>query len=145
MKIKAFALGADLKTFTLLKGALLRDLLNKWRYPRKDESIFVNNNRVLNFNIPLKNGDIVTIVFPVKWAAPPPLMAKFKKYLPHIGFRFYKSGKGDHEIWINDKGIKLTVNQNKRDKRYVDWASVNTLKRILSQSEGKLIKEINTL
>jgi hypothetical protein len=145
MKIKAFALGENLRTFTLLKSALLRDLLNKWRYPRNDESIFVNNNRILNFDVSLKNGDIVTIVFPLKAAAPPPIMKKFNRYIEYIGFRFYQKGKGDHEIWINEQGIKLTINPNKRDKRYVDWASVDALKKILNCSGGELIKRINNL
>jgi len=144
MKIKAVSLGTKVKTFTFKKGAILSGLLKKWRHPRKNESVFINTVKILDFNTSLKNGDIVTIVFPVRWAAPPPVMIKFKKYLLYIGFRFYQYGKGDHEIWIDTKGTKLTVNPNKKDRRYIDRASVCALKKLLNLSEGNLIKRINT-
>ncbi len=145
MKIKAVSFGTKVKTFTFKKGAVLSDLLKKWRYPRKNESVFINTDKMFDFNASLKNGDIIVIASPIRAAAPPPLMKEFKKYLVHIGFRFYQKGKGDHEIWINEREIKLTVNPNKKDKRYVDRASVSALKRILNCSEGSLIKRINNL
>lgn len=145
MKIKAVSIATAVRTFTLPKGAILSDLLRKWRYPRKYESIFINKQMISNFNTRLKNNDIVIIVAPVIGAAPPLQMRKFKKYLMEIGFNFHEQGKGDHEIWIDSRGIKLTVNPNKLDKRCVDWASVSALKRISNCSEGDLIKRINSL
>ena len=145
MKIKAASFGAEVKTFNFSKGAILSDLLRKWRYPKNNENVFINTDKVFDFNTPLKNGDIVVIAAPIKAAAPPLLMKKFKSFLRNICFEFYLYGKGDHEIWINDQGIKLTVNPNKLDRRYVDWASVSALKRILNCSEGNLIKRISSL
>lgn len=85
------------------------------------------------------------MVFPVRAAASPLEMRKFKKYIIMVGFRFYQSGKGDHEIWINSKGVKLTVNPHKSDRRYVDRATAISLKKILGYSESQLYTEVNKL
>lgn len=143
MKIKTLALANPVKIFTLPKEATLRDLLKKWRYPKKHHAIFINRIKVHDFNTLLKDGDTIIAVGPMRAAAPPLQMKQFKKYLKNNNFKFQKYGKGDHEIWINLKGQKLSVNPNRRDKRYVDWASVRALKIFLNYSEREIINAVN--
>lgn len=54
MKIKTLALGAKAETYTFPKGAILNDLFEKWRYPKREETVFINKSRVSDFNTPLK-------------------------------------------------------------------------------------------
>lgn len=40
---------------------------------------------------------------------------KVCKKLKRKGFHFYRQASGSHEIWINDKGIKVTVSNHPDD------------------------------
>jgi len=145
MKIKTVSLGSRAQNFDLSELATLETLFKKWRYPRRGEAIFINGKKIHDLNTILRDEDIVIVVAPMRAAAPPLLMKKFKRFLRSVNFKYYKPGKGDHEIWINNKGQKIQVNPNRRDNRYIDWASVESLKKMLGRSQREIIDEVNRI
>ena len=52
--------------------------------------------------------------------------------LQRLGFEFYRSGKGDHEIWLNsDTKLRTTVPHHREIKE-------GTLRSILKQAQIKI-------
>src|SRR5437870_7420512 len=85
----------------------------------------------------LKDGFRVTVtpkhiageVSPIK-------LRSFVRYIESIGFTRYGSGKGDHEIWKDAAGKKLTINPLDGDKKHVDMACLKRLATILGCNFG---------
>lgn len=60
------------------------------------------------------------------------------KKMKKLGFEYYRSGKGDHEIWYNPKTkIKTTIPHHKEIKE-------GTLRNILKQAQIEIDLFLNT-
>jgi hypothetical protein len=115
---------------------------------REGLSIRVRRDNVsssLDLSAPLHDGDRVAVApSEVTGAAWVPNLRDFRKYLGLIGFRFAKSGPGDHEIWQNDEGRKLTVNAANTDRKQTDIACIRGVAQFLGTSFGGAIDNIRS-
>lgn len=93
-----------------------------------DERFVRVNKRTAPLSQVLRDGDVVSVTpTGVRAGAPPMSMRKTKKWMWRKGWKREKNGPGDHEVWKNKNGQRVTLNPKNREKKAVDWASIDQL------------------
>jgi hypothetical protein len=145
--------------YSVARGTTLREFLRQEGLESKP-NIFVTINRVpvgettssptvfeeslpVSMSYSLREGDRVCVTPRNVGGAWLPRLKDFERYLGSRGFRFLRNGKGDHEVWENQGGQKISVNPLSSNKHEVDMACLRALARLLGTSYGAVVEDIH--
>jgi len=90
----------------------------------------------------LREGDVISVVPRAIRAEWIPRVKEFKRYLAQRGFNYLCPGKGDHEVWVNGEGVKITLNPSRRNRSEIDKACLQRIADVLDVNYGQVKEEI---
>jgi transcriptional regulator with XRE-family HTH domain len=127
---------------TVPEGTTVRQFLRERKDDCSSTSLVLVNLQKVPLDYILQHRDSLSVTPTGMGAAWLPQLREFRNFLKSKGFHFLKPGKGDHEIWADDVGRKLSVNALSSNRNEVDKKCLEKLARLIEVNYRTVVDEI---